>query len=223
MNNFMETYGKAIFVLVLMAILIAFASPLGIKIKEYTIARVNETDKIGNDDINKTNGKITRPEEPTEAVDKIYCIYYSDGELVISQNKIKPENGRTVDTQGFYNRPTECTKYMKTVKLEGAIKPKSCEKWFCGDWPGCQNLTEIKNIENLYTSECTTLAQMFLYDTNLKYINLTYFDIPTNISTYNMFYDCTNIIIKGTKSTIDKLKTDNAGYGWINKCNWEII
>ena len=190
MNNFMETYGKAIFVLVLMAILIAFASPLGIKIKEYTIARVNETDKIGNDDINKTNGKITRPEEPTEAVDKIYCIYYSDGELVISQNKIKPENGRTVDTQGFYNRPTECTKYMKTVKLEGAIKPKSCEKWFCGDWPGCQNLTEIKNIENLYTNECTNMSRMFDGCKSLTSLDLSHFDTikVTNMSC--MFSDC---------------------------------
>lgn len=33
MNNFLETYGKAIFTLVIIAILIAFAGPLGIKIK----------------------------------------------------------------------------------------------------------------------------------------------------------------------------------------------
>lgn len=46
MNNFLETYGKAIFTLVIIAILIAFAGPLGIKIKNATTKKVCQTEQI---------------------------------------------------------------------------------------------------------------------------------------------------------------------------------
>ena len=46
MSSFLEQYGKAIFVLVLMAILIAFAGPLGIKIKNATTDKVCQTEQI---------------------------------------------------------------------------------------------------------------------------------------------------------------------------------
>ena len=86
MSNFMETYCKAIFVLVIVAILIAFASPLGLKIKEYTTAKVNNTDKIGIEEITKvTSGKknyneSNRPAEPKEAVDSLWCYLDKNGE-----------------------------------------------------------------------------------------------------------------------------------------------
>ena len=45
MSKFLETYGVAIFVLILMAILIAFASPFGLKLKEYTLEKSNTNSK----------------------------------------------------------------------------------------------------------------------------------------------------------------------------------
>ena len=52
MSKILETYGTALFVLVLMAILISFAGPLGLKIKEYTLDRTNNIHEIGRDVMN---------------------------------------------------------------------------------------------------------------------------------------------------------------------------
>ena len=61
MSNFLENYGKAIFVLVLVAILIAFASPIGVKIKTAVLAQVDKLDSIGNDEIDNRNPKNYEP------------------------------------------------------------------------------------------------------------------------------------------------------------------
>ena len=185
MSNFMETYGKAIFILVIIAILIAFAHPLGLKIKEYTTTKINDTNTIGSDEI----VNVTRPEKPTTAVDQVYCIYYSDGELVVSQNQIEPESGRTVIKQGFYASPTACTNQMTTTRFEGAVMPKSCIYWF----GGCNNLTEIKNIENLYTDECTDMQVMFSGCSSLMNLNLNTFNTSKVTNMYCMFINCTSL------------------------------
>ena len=57
MSKFLETYGVAIFVLVLMAILIAFAGPLGLKIKNATTDKVSQTEQIGCNEISAAVGK----------------------------------------------------------------------------------------------------------------------------------------------------------------------
>ena len=186
MSKFLETYGVAIFTLVLMAILIAFAGPLGLKIKEYTLEKAEQTEQIGKDAITVATGGTVRPEEPTEAVDKIYCIYYDDGEMTISQNEIEPEVGRTVVKKGFYTYPYYCTTEMTIVKFVGAVKPKSCQYWFVD----CSSLTEIKNIENLYTNECTNMGYMFKQCNSLTNIDLSGFD-TSNVTNMNyMFYNC---------------------------------
>ena len=71
MSKFLETYGVAIFTLVLVAILIAFAGPIGIKIKEYTLEKAEYTEQIGKDEIgNSVNSK----EEKGEA----FAVYSAD-------------------------------------------------------------------------------------------------------------------------------------------------
>ena len=129
MNQCIEQYGIAVFTLVLVAILIVFASPLGMKIKNSTTDKVTTTEEIGSDEIGKDEVYVTTtgcPKSPKTAVDKIYCIYYYEGKMTISQNEMKPEVGRTVVKKGFYNRPIDCTQQMTTVKFEGAVKPKNC-------------------------------------------------------------------------------------------------
>ena len=150
MSSFLEQYGVAIFTLVLVAILIAFAGPLGIKIKNATTDKVCQTEQIGCDEISAEVGKTddsatggsVRPAEPAEAVDQVYCIFYDDGEMTISQNEIEPEAGRTVKRKGFYSKPKDCVNHMTTVKFVGAVKPKDCWGWF--DY--CTHLTKIEHV-----------------------------------------------------------------------------
>ena len=189
MKTFMENYSKSIFVLVLIAILIAFAHPLGIKIKEYTTSKINQTDKIGTKEITIANGGTIKPEKPTETVDKVYCIYYTDGELVIAQNQIEPESGKTVEKQGFYNRPRDCTRWMTTVRFEGAVMPKSCEEWFYY----CKYLTTIKNIKNLYTDECTNMSYMFGECSSLTAIDLSELNVENIENMSSMFHSCSSL------------------------------
>ena len=205
MHNFLEQYGKAIFVLVLIAILIAFANPLGTKIKTATTEKVNQTTEIADDETYVA--RTGRPKPPKTAVDQVYCIYYSDGELVISQNQIEPESGRTVKTQGFYNYPSDCTNQMTTVQFEGAVMPKSCELWFVN----CFKLTEIKNIKNLYTNESTSMYDMFLYCKSLKSIDLKNFDTSKVTTMKNMFYGCYNLKYLDL-SSFDISKSQNCDY-----------
>ena len=189
MSSFLEQYGVAIFTLVLVAILIAFAGPLGMKIKNATTDKVSQTEQIGKDEITVATGGVVRPEEPAEAVDNVYCIYYDDGEMTISQNEIEPEAGRTVVKKGFFTTPYECSYDMTTVRFVDAVKPKNCDKWFAG----CIYLTEIKNIENLYTNECVSMGGMFYECTSLTSLDLSNFDISKVTYILDMFYNCINL------------------------------
>ena len=118
-----------------------------------------------------------------------YCIYYSDGELVISQNQIEPESGRTVEKQGFYSYPFMCTTNMTTVKFEGTVRPKSCNNWF----ERCNNLIQIKNIENLYTDKCTNMKTMFYNCSSLRSIDMNVLDTSKVTDMNGMFYNCSSL------------------------------
>ena len=189
MSKFLETYGTAIFTLVLVAILIAFAGPLGMKIKNATTDKVCQTEQIGKDEITVATGGTVRPAEPAEAVDEVYCVYYDDGEMTISQNEIEPEDGRTVKKKGFYERPNSCTSFMTNVRFVGAIKPNDCSEWF----KYCNRLTEIKNVQNLYTNECVSMYQMFNGCSSLTSLNVSGFDTSKVRTMEKMFAYCTNL------------------------------
>ena len=55
MSTFLEQYGVAIFVLVIIAILVAFASPLGKMIKDAINKQVNNLENIGANAVNNRN------------------------------------------------------------------------------------------------------------------------------------------------------------------------
>ena len=201
MSSFLEQYGIAIFTLVLIAILIAFAGPLGMKIKEYTLEKAEQTEQIGKDEITVATGGTVRPAEPIVAVDKVYCIYYADGEMTISQNEIEPEAGRTVVKKGFYEKPSDCTSEMTTVRFVGIVKPKSCTEWF----NLCKPLVEIKNIENLNTNECTDMSYMFCGCLFLKNIDVSGFNTNKVTDMSGMFFGCQSF----TSINIDNFDTSN--------------
>ena len=194
MSNFLENYGKSIFVLVLIAILIAFASPLGIKIKEYTLARVDNL-KQTSDDLIAGKPKVD-PNEPKEVTD-IYAILYTDGELDLSSKEIVPEKGREVIKQwgnvtSYYRAWTSSSynKQVKTIKILDAIKPETCYKMF----KGCSNLTTLINFDKLYTSEVENFASMFENCTSLTDISsLKNLNVSNGTDFNDMFKYCESL------------------------------
>ena len=52
---------------------------------------------------------------------------------------------------------------------------------------------EIKNIENLYTDECTNVASMFDQCISLKEINLKYFETSNVENMKYMFFGCSSL------------------------------
>lgn len=104
--------------------------------------------------------------------------------MTISQNEIEPEAGRTVANKGFYAQPYNCTQQMTTVRFVGAVKPKSCGRWF----DLCEKLTEVKNIENLYLPAFT--HGMFWGCESLKNLDLSHVDTSNVTNMCCMFYCC---------------------------------
>ena len=196
MSNFLENYGKAIFVLVLIAILIAFASPLGIKIKEYTLAKVDNL-KQTSDDLIAGKPKVD-PNEPKEVTD-IYAILYADGELDLSSKEIVSEEGREVTeqwnkvtnyTSAWANYATGYRKKIITVKVLDSIKPITCRDMFVG----CSNLTTLVNFDKFYTSETTNFYNMFCNCTSLIDISsLQNWNVSNGTNFSYMFQDCESL------------------------------
>ena len=186
MSKILETYGTALFVLVLMAILISFAGPLGLKLKEYTLDRTNNIHEIGRDVMNDENSSINT----------IYACLYTDGELILSASEITPNkevlnNYGAIDLTktdyaqtfpwvelGFKGNNT-----IKTVNIIDEIKPKTCIRMFYN----CNNLIQIKNLQNLDTSVCVNMTGMFGCTNSLNLTDLSSFDTSNIVSMQNMF------------------------------------
>ena len=186
MSKILETYGTALFVLVLMAILISFAGPFGLKLKEYTLDRTNNIHEIGRDVMNDENSSINT----------IYACLYTDGELILSASEITPNkevlnNYGAIDLTktdyaqtfpwvelGFKGNNT-----IKTVNIIDKIKPKTCVRMFYN----CNNLTQIKNLQNLDTSTCVNMTGMFGCTNSLNLTDLSSFDTSNVVSMQNMF------------------------------------
>ena len=163
------------------------------KTKTEVIEKLGHTTTIIGEKCTRCGETILRSPEPETAVDKVYCIYYDDGEMTISQNEIEPEVGRTVVEKGFYSKPRYCTQQMTTVRFVEAVKPKSCEEWFGVNDYGCSNLKEIKNIENLYTNECVNMDKMFNYCKSLTSLDLRNFNTSNVKSMIFMFNHCSSL------------------------------
>lgn len=188
MRSFLETYGVAIFTLVLMAILIAFASPFGIRIKQYICDNVNTTTEISSKEIDN------RDKVPVS--DQVYAMLYTDGELVLSSDPITAEKTVATDYHGStwesvvdgypaWKGNTSVT----SVRIIGTLRPSHGTHLFAD----LTNLTTIKNIENLDTSACTSLLGMFENCQNLTSIDLTHFNTSNVTNMARMFSNCYKI------------------------------
>lgn len=139
-----------------------------------------------------TTPDTPEPTEPTAAVDRVHACLYSDGELVISAKKITPDKKKTVVDNRQLMTPARITNDASKIKkiiFSGIVKPKDCSNWFLD----CENLTEIKNIEKLDTSECTRMDSMFGNCSSLKILNLNTFDTSKVTNMNEMFCGCSSI------------------------------
>ena len=91
-------------------------------------------------------------------------------------------------TSQWYSEALSAT----TVKFDSSfkdVKPKSLQKWFSG----LGSLNSIIGIENLNTSEVTTMASMFSLCTSLTSIDVSTFDMSKVTDVEGMFDACTNL------------------------------
>ena len=201
MKGFLETYGVAIFTLVLMAILIAMAGPFGIRIKEYMLEKANYTNQIGSEEICKATNKEDKADADVAAMNGLYACLYTNGELTISATPIDNTGRTDVDTDygkfelkknvGLYEYVPwgEDSDKVTTVNILNKIKPTTCSHWF---WC-CQNLTEIKNIDNLNTSACTEMKDMFYACSSLTSLDVSNWNTSACTDMSGMFYGCSSL------------------------------
>ena len=197
MNSFLETYGKAIFTLVIITILIAFAGPLGIKIKNTTTDKVSQTEQIGKDEIqNSVNSK-------EETKGEAFAVYSADDNSISFYKRETLPNigeefeGKTVtkiytgiettqynnnDTPGLINDIEDYYSYY----IVDEIKPISTVGFL-------SYAKEIHNIENLDTSNVTDMSYMFL-TTTLTTLDLSTFDTSNVTDMNSMFFGCNSLV-----------------------------
>ena len=208
MKGFLETYGVAIFTLVLMAILIAMAGPFGVRIKEYMLEKANYTNQIGSEEIGKATNNEDKSDDDADvaAMNELYACLYTNGELALSATPI--DNSVRTDVANDYGKfelknfdpninPNENpyvpwyvdSEKVTTVNILNKIKPTTCVAWF----NGCEKLTEIKNMENLNTSACTEMVAMFVACSSLTSLDASNWDTSKCTNMSGMFFACSSL------------------------------
>ena len=93
---------------------------------------------------------------------------------------------------------------VTTAVFDNSFKnflPKTTNSWFCK----FTNLEEIKGLENLNTSEVTTMSYMFFYCKKLSQLDLSNFNTEKVQEMSRMFTDCQRL----TSLDLSNFKTEN--------------
>ena len=91
---------------------------------------------------------------------------------------------------------------IKYVDFINKIIPLNTKNWF----NGCNNLIEIKHMENLNTSKVTNMSKMFYGNSKLRYIDLTHFSTKNVVNFQNIFTNCSSL----TSIDVSFFDTSNA-------------
>lgn len=157
-------------------------------------------------------------------VGEAYAVFdSSDGSLTIFRDEVgKYTDGQVVDTKTYYAGIEDITGnttpkwYNKNgnitkVIIEDTFKPKTAYNMF-----NESSLTEIEGIENLDTSECTTMEEMFYFCNRLTSLDLSHFDTSKVTSMGSMFSLCYNL----TSLDLSSFDTSNVTsmYGMFDGC-----
>ena len=130
--------------------------------------------------------------------EKLYAVLYTSGELSFQSN-LTPQSGKTIlktyetngggYTEGVYAAWYPERSQITSVSFAVPVYPTSTALWFFQ----CENLSSVKNMENLHTDFVTDMSQMFSYCTHLALLNLTGFDTANLTNTTGMFYRCSSL------------------------------
>ena len=102
---------------------------------------------------------------------------------------------------------------IKTVVFDASFanaRPTSCYYWFSG----CNNLTEIKGIENLNTENVTNMSYMFVKCKALTSLNLTSFNTEKVTDMQGMFKECSDLTSLDLSNFNTEKVTDMRGMFW---------
>ena len=102
---------------------------------------------------------------------------------------------------------------IKTVVFDASFanaRPTSCYYWFSG----CNNLTEIKGIENLNTENVTNMSYMFVKCKALTSLNLTSFNTEKVTDMQGMFKECSALTSLDLSKFNTEKVTDMRGMFW---------
>ena len=127
----------------------------------------------------------------------LYALLYTDGELVfqngntpnpsktLTQSYAIPARGAVGEYAKWYDRRAD----IQTVTFAEPVRPLSTNLWFYG----CENLTEIRGLENLDLSAVTNMSQMFARCTSLKTLDLSALDTKNVTDMRQMFFQCASL------------------------------
>ena len=102
---------------------------------------------------------------------------------------------------------------IKTVVFDASFanaRPTSCYYWFSG----CNNLTEIKGIENLNTENVTNMSYMFVKCKALTSLNLSNFNTEKVTDMEGMFKECSDLTSLDLSNFNTEKVTDMRGMFW---------
>ena len=102
---------------------------------------------------------------------------------------------------------------IKTVVIDASFacaRPTSCYYWFSG----CNNLTEIKGIENLNTENVTNMSYMFVKCKALTSLNLTSLNTEKVTNMQGMFKECSDLTSLDLSNFNTEKVTDMQGMFW---------
>ena len=188
MRSFLEQYGTAIFTLVLVAILIAFASPMGKMIKTAINTQIQNIDDITTEEVKDVSGQNLKVEDNS---DTAYEKQIPDKTQNVSVNKI---GGKTIVWNQLFNY-----KDVKTVTVEGVTFTNNGDGTYTvnGTSTGIAYISKSINIIKDHIYYIRSLTTIGNYDTYTSYI--------TGSDTF------TNIIDYGN-GAISKAKNNGNGY-----------
>ncbi|MBQ3617626.1 MAG: BspA family leucine-rich repeat surface protein [Bacteroidales bacterium] len=114
-----------------------------------------------------------------------------DGETktLVFRFSYKPNNAMSLKEDFVTPEWTQYASKITTVEFDPLFKyaqPKTCSYWFYQ----CTNLTEIKGIQYLNTSEVTNMNYMFYGCESLKSLDLSSFNTDKVLNLVEMFYGC---------------------------------
>ena len=149
------------------------------------------------------NGNITYVkiiiEEDVEPTETIYATLYDDGTLAFSNDNSKDMNKVVINTYSIAKNDIFETEddipwknertQIQYVDFVNIVAPTNTARWF----QGCENLLELKHMQNLNTSNVTSMLRMFNVCSKLENINMRYFNTKNVTNYYAMFASCTKL------------------------------